>query len=131
MLLTICHRTVYRYARPVVLLPHRMMLCPRGQHDLRLLTTLLSCTPTAHVEWTLDVFGNLIATARFSEAVEMLTIDSRMVVDQSATAWPVFNIAPNDFAANRKLSELFDEQFRFRLYFPIIKSAARRRRILE
>lgn len=95
MLLTICHRTIYRYARPVALLPHRMMLCPRGQHDLRLLTTLLSCTPPAHIEWTQDVFGNLIATATFSDAVETLTIDSRMVVDQSATAWPVFSIAPS------------------------------------
>lgn len=95
MLLTICHRTRYRYARPVKLLPHRMMLCPRGQHDLRLLTTLLSCTPPAHIEWTQDVFGNLIATATFSEAVDALVIDSRMVVDQSATAWPVFSIAPS------------------------------------
>jgi len=94
VLLTICHRTVYRYARPVTLLPHRMMLCPRGQHDLRLLTTLLSCTPPAHIEWTQDVFGNLIATASFSGAVETLRIDSRMVVDHAATAWPVFNIAP-------------------------------------
>lgn len=95
MLLTICHRTIYRYARPVMLLPHRMMLCPRGQHDLRLLTTLLSCTPPAHIEWTQDVFGNLIATASFVEPTDMLTIDSRMVVDQSATAWPVFRIAPS------------------------------------
>ncbi len=95
MLLTICHRTRYRYARPVHLLPHRMMLCPRGQHDLRLLKTLLSCSPPAHIEWTQDVFGNLIATASFAEAVETLTIDSRMVVDQSATAWPVFTIAPS------------------------------------
>lgn len=95
MLLTICHRTIYRYARPVALLPHRMMLCPRGQHDLRLLTTLLSCTPPAHIEWTQDVFGNLIATATFSGETQTLTIDSRVVVDQSATAWPVFRIAPS------------------------------------
>jgi len=110
MLLTICHRTVYRYARPVALLPHRMMLCPRGQHDLRLLTTLLSCTPPAHIEWTQDVFGNLIATATFSGAVETLTIDSRMVVDQSATAWPVFSIAPSahDFPFAYSAEEVAD-----------------------
>lgn len=110
MLLTICHRTVYRYGRPVTLLPHRMMLCPRGQHDLRLLTTLLSCTPPAHIEWTQDVFGNLIATASFSEAVETLTIDSRMVVDQSATAWPVFSIAPSahDFPFAYSTEEVAD-----------------------
>src|SRR5688500_7387085 len=95
MLLTICHRTTYRYARPVALLPHRMMLRPRGQHDLRLLTTLLSCTPPAHIEWTQDVFGNFIAIASFEGQADTLTIDSRMVVDQSATAWPVFKIAPS------------------------------------
>lgn len=95
MLLTICHRTTYRYRRPVALLPHRMMLCPRGQHDLRLLTTLLTCTPPAHIEWTQDVFGNLIATATFTGVTEILTIDSRMAVDHRATAWPVFKIAPS------------------------------------
>jgi len=95
MLVTICHRTTYRYAKQVSLLPHRMMLCPRGQHDLRVLTTLLSCTPPAHLEWTQDVFGNLIATATFNGEVDTLTIDSRMVVEQSATAWPVFDIAPS------------------------------------
>ncbi len=72
-----------------------MMLCPRGQHDLRLLTTLISCTPPAHIEWTQDVFGNIIATASFETDTDKLTIDSRMVVDQSATAWPVFKIAPS------------------------------------
>ncbi len=95
MLLTIRHRTIYRYARPVWLQPHRMMLCPRGQHDLRLLTTELRCVPPATIEWTQDVFGNLIATASFAEATQTLTIDSRMVVDHSATAWPVFSIAPS------------------------------------
>jgi transglutaminase-like putative cysteine protease len=95
MHLTICHRTVYRYARPVELLPHRLLLCPRGQHDMRLLTTLLSCTPPAHIEWTQDVFGNMIATANFASPVERLAIDSRMVVEQSATAWPIFSIAPS------------------------------------
>lgn len=72
-----------------------MMLCPRGQHDLRLLTTLLSCTPPAHIEWTQDVFGNLIATASFDASSDSLIIDSRMVVDQSATVWPIFKIDPS------------------------------------
>lgn len=110
MILTICHRTVYRYARPVALMPHRMMLCPRGQHDLRLLTTLLSCTPPAHIEWTQDVFGNIIATASFDASSDSLTIDSRMVVDQSATAWPIFKIDPSahNFPFAYSNSELTD-----------------------
>lgn len=94
VLLSIHHRTIYRYRRPVTLQPHRLLLCPRGDYDLKLLTTSLSCTPSATIEWTQDVFGNLIATAAFAEAASMLTIDSRMVVEQAATAWPIFPIAP-------------------------------------
>ncbi|PTQ12035.1 transglutaminase [Sphingomonas oleivorans] len=110
MLLTICHKTLYRYARPVTLLPHRMMLCPRGQHDLRLLATLLSCSPPAHLEWTQDVFGNIIATATFSDATDSLAVTSRMVVEQSATAWPVFAIAPraHSFPFDYSEDELID-----------------------
>lgn len=95
MLLTICHRTVYRYARPVALLPHRMMMCPRNQHDMKLVSNALHCSPAAVVEWTQDVFGNLIATANFARPVETLSIVSNVAVDQSATAWPVFRIAPS------------------------------------
>jgi len=110
VLLTICHRTVYDYARPVVLRPHRMMLCPRGRHDLRLITTLLSCTPPAHIEWTQDVYGNLIATAAFAGKAEKLTIDSRMVVEQSATTWPMFRIAESarDFPFAYSADEVAD-----------------------
>ncbi len=66
MLLTICHSSTYRYGSAVTLLPHRMMLCPRGSHSLKLITAMLSCSPPAYVEWTQDVFGNLVATATFS-----------------------------------------------------------------
>jgi len=95
MLLTICHTTTYRYQRPVILLPHRMMLCPKGGHSLKLRLAELSCSPSGHVEWTQDVFGNLIATATFTEAADILTVTSRMVVEQNAAQWPVFKIAPH------------------------------------
>lgn len=95
MQLSISHRTTYRYARPVSLLPHRMMLCPRGQYDLRLMTTFLTCSPSAEIAWTQDVFGNLIATASFADMADTLVIDSRITVDQSAAAWPVFRIDPS------------------------------------
>jgi transglutaminase-like putative cysteine protease len=95
MLLTIRHATTYRYVRAVTLLPHRMMLCPRGSHTLKLLTFELDCMPQADVEWTQDVRGNLIATASFAEVTEALTVTSRVVVEQDAAAWPVFRIAPH------------------------------------
>ncbi len=95
MLLNICHRTSYQYARPVVLRPHRIMTCPRGRYDLKLIKTLLSTTPPASIDWTQDVFGNLIATADFAASTKTMVIDSRVVVEQAATNWPVFSIAPS------------------------------------
>lgn len=88
------HRTTYRYARPVVLQPHRMILRPRGSHDITLLSSSLTCTPVADLEWTQDVFGNLIATGIFPQPAAELAITSEFMVEQSAVAWPVFRIAP-------------------------------------
>lgn len=95
MLLTIQHRTTYRYARTVSLLPHRLMLCPRGNYDLKLRTRTLTCEPAAGIEWSQDAFGNLIATANFAAPADRLVIDSRLAVEQCAAAWPVFTIAPS------------------------------------
>ena len=72
MLLTIKHTTVYRYGRPVTLLPHRLMLIPRSSHTLDLRSTRVSTSPLAQIEWSQDVFGNVIATATFSEAASEL-----------------------------------------------------------
>jgi transglutaminase-like putative cysteine protease len=95
MLLEICHVTTYDYRQPVQLLAHRMMLCPRGSHALRLVSIDLQCEPASELEWTQDVFGNLIATASFSAPAQRLQITSRMTVEQTAEAWPVFKIAPH------------------------------------
>lgn len=94
MRLSISHRTVYRYARPVRLQAHRLMLRPRGNHDLRVLAHDLRCSPEADVTWTQDVFGNLIATAVFPDPVVDLTIASRLTVETSADPWPILRIDP-------------------------------------
>ena len=95
MQLNIRHRTTYNYARPVSLQPHRLMLCPRGNYDLTLLSRQIDCSPSASIDWSQDVFGNLIATATFAGPADRLIIDSHMVVEQCADAWPVFTIAPS------------------------------------
>jgi len=94
MRLTISHRTAYRYARPVALHPHRMMLHPRGDHDLRVVTANLACSPDATLDWAQDVFGNLVATATFQAPAAELVITSQVVADQLSAAWPVLRIAP-------------------------------------
>jgi transglutaminase-like putative cysteine protease len=95
MRLQISHVTTYGYRIPVEILPHRIMLHPRGSHVLRVITAEISCEPTPALEWTHDVFGNLIATASFPHPVERLVITNRIVVEQTASAWPVFAIAPH------------------------------------
>ena len=44
-LLTIHHKTEYRYARPVAFGEHRIMLRPRDGHDLRVLSGDLKIEP--------------------------------------------------------------------------------------
>ena len=92
-LLNISHRTEYRYAAPVALGPHRLMLRPRETNELRLLSFELELLPKARVTWAHDVAGNSIATAGFSGLTDALVVESRMIVDLIAPAWPVFDIA--------------------------------------
>jgi len=92
--LRIRHDTIYRYRRPVSLQPHRLMLFPRGSHELAVLDSALTCTPDAGLEWAQDVFGNLIATASFAGETVELVIASDVTVEQSASAWPILRIAP-------------------------------------
>ncbi len=44
-LLTIHHKTVYRYAHPVAFGEHRIMLRPRDGHDLRVRSHRLDIVP--------------------------------------------------------------------------------------
>ncbi|MBX5201802.1 transglutaminase family protein [Rhizobium sp. NZLR1] len=92
MKLQIKHRTSYRYARPVWLLAHRLMLSPRTAQQLRTLSFGIDCSARGSIDWAQDVFGNTIATVTFSEQTSELTISSDAVVEQTADPWPVFNI---------------------------------------
>jgi transglutaminase-like putative cysteine protease len=74
--LTVSHKTVYRYTKPVGFGDHRMMLRPRDSHDLRLLDTSLSISPPATVRWIHDAFGNSIAIASFRDRADQLTFQS-------------------------------------------------------
>lgn len=93
--LTIRHETRYRYLRPVTLQSHTLIVTPRDSGDLTTVTRSLHCEPTADIAWSLDVFGNMIATATFSEPTSILTVTSEATVDHSAPEWPVFAIDPS------------------------------------
>lgn len=91
--LTTYHKTEYRYANPVLLGPHRMMLRPREARELRLVSHEITLTPPATLTWSHDVAGNAVATAHFDQPTDHLLIESRATVDLTAPVWPVFAIA--------------------------------------
>jgi len=90
---TIFHRTRYRYRERVQLGSHRLMLRPRESRDVRLVSSSLDITPPASLSWANDVFGNAVVSASFSSPSDHLLIDSRATVELAATQWPVFDIA--------------------------------------
>jgi transglutaminase-like putative cysteine protease len=83
-LLTIHHKTEYRYDRPVAFGEHRIMLRPRDGHDLRVLKGTLEIDPKpASLRWIHDVFGNSVAIATFDERAQRLTFNNTATVEHS------------------------------------------------
>src|SRR6476469_5501541 len=94
-LLTIHHKTEYRYDRPVAFGEHRIMLRPRDGHDLRVLDSRLDISPVPmSLHWIHDVFGNSVAIANFDERADTLTFDWHVTVEHN----PVeeFALTPDD-----------------------------------
>src|SRR3954449_2107674 len=82
-ILTINHKTEYRYAHPVAFGEHRIMLLPLPGHDLRILAHDLAIEPRPmSLRWIHDVFGNSVAIANFDERAESLTFTSTVTVEQ-------------------------------------------------
>ncbi len=78
------HRTVYTYARPVMLGRHRLVLRPREGHDLHVDKIELTISPAHRLEWTWDVFGNCVAIVDFHGPSEKLEISSDVLLSRSA-----------------------------------------------
>ncbi|MBI1179801.1 MAG: transglutaminase family protein [Alphaproteobacteria bacterium] len=83
------HKTTYRYANPVTLGRHRLMLRPRDSHEMKLHEATLSISPTpSQVVWHYDVFGNSIALVDFDTTATELVIDSSLDVERFAFVAP-------------------------------------------
>ncbi len=76
------HKTTYRYAKPVTLGRHRLMIRPRDSHEMKLHEASLGLTPPGAMLWQYDVFGNSVALVDFSEPSAELTIDSTLDVER-------------------------------------------------
>jgi len=87
--LSVRHLTTYRYAEPVALGEHRMMLRPRESHDLRLIRTRLQITPQpADLRWLHDAFDNSVAVATFSGPTTWLQFDSMVTLEHFESHLP-------------------------------------------
>jgi len=91
--LSIRHKTAYRFGGQVSLNPHRLLLRPREGRDLRLLSNLIHLTPFCELTWAQDVFGNSVAMANFAVRTDTLIVESLSEVELTSTAWPVFPVS--------------------------------------
>ncbi len=121
-ILTVKHKTIYNYNKPVHFGDHRLMSRPRDSHDLRLLDTGLTITPQpASVRWIHDVFGNSIAIASFGNAeANQLVFESMFCAEHYPVDTP--QIVVEDYAQKLPFSypveEIPDLGRRAELHYP-------------
>lgn len=107
----VVHTTEYRYANPVGLTRHRLMVRPQDSHDLRLHEATLSVEPPpAATRWAHDVFGNSICFLEWAEETktELLRIVSNLDLTHypagaalpQATLDPAAELFPFSYAAD-------------------------------
>jgi transglutaminase-like putative cysteine protease len=88
-LLTVSHRTIYRYRQPVILGEHRMMFRPRESHDLRLIRSKLVISPQpARLRWLHDPFDNSVAIANFDGDTLELSFESTVTLEHFDSTQP-------------------------------------------
>jgi len=85
----IFHETVYQYSAPVTLGPHKLLVRPKENHDIRILNSSLVMTPQALVKWHRDEFDNSVAIARFDHVdTDHFTVTSEVTVEHY-DEWPL------------------------------------------
>jgi transglutaminase-like putative cysteine protease len=76
-------QTRYRYSSPVTLGRHRLLLRPRGGHDIRMVSSNLEIIPRpTKITWARDVDSNSVAAAEFDPTpTAELTIRSEILLE--------------------------------------------------
>ncbi len=78
--LDISHVTEYAFSCPVTLLPHRLLLRPRENHNVRIESSLLEIFPAHSLQWKRDVLDNSVGLVGFTESADRVHIASRVVI---------------------------------------------------
>jgi transglutaminase-like putative cysteine protease len=74
------HSTEYRFSGPVTLLPHRLLLRPRENHNVRIESSVLDISPAHSLQWKRDVLDNSVARVGFTEQSDRLRVASSVVI---------------------------------------------------
>jgi len=97
LLLTIRHRTTYRYRQPVAFGEHRMMLRPRDCAEQRVIDIQLAIDPEpVQLHSIADGYGNHIGIATFSGRAHTLSFESTVRVEHAPAALPTATGAVDD-----------------------------------
>lgn len=78
--LEISHITEYLFPSPVSVLPHRLLLRPRENHNVRIESSLLDIFPAHTVQWKRDVLDNSVAVVAFLQTTDLIRIASTVVI---------------------------------------------------
>lgn len=78
--INISHVTEYVFSAPVSLLPHRLLLRPRENHNVRIESSVLDISPAHTLQWKRDVLDNSVALVGFTEPSDQVRISSRLVI---------------------------------------------------
>jgi transglutaminase-like putative cysteine protease len=78
--LQISHLTEYRFPGPVQLMPHRLLLRPRENHNVRIESSMLEIFPAHSVQWKRDVLDNSVAVVGIAQPTDLLRIASTVVI---------------------------------------------------
>ncbi|HBG97117.1 MAG TPA: cysteine protease, partial [Chromatiaceae bacterium] len=79
--INISHLTEYVFPVSVSLLPHRLLLRPRENHNVRIESSLLDISPAHVLQWKRDVLDNSVTLVTFSEPSDQLRIASNVVIE--------------------------------------------------
>ncbi|MGH1571687.1 transglutaminase family protein [Methylobacterium sp. P31] len=92
--LSVRHRTVNRYRRPVAFGEHRIVFRPRDSYDQRLIeATLDVASGPASLRRIFDIFGNCVAVTTFDTRADALTFACGITLEQTPEHAPVFPLA--------------------------------------
>ena len=83
-IVSVRHLTRYRYRRPVAFGEHRIMFRPQESYDQRLMESRLVIAPEpVELRYIHDVFGNVVAVARFDAPADTLSFETRVRLDHA------------------------------------------------